>query len=112
MLRVDAVSRCEDTVVATGAVRQVCDLYSAHYLGWVDNQGRNLEVDVVERAVSAFGVDGRLPVIFARGGIRSAAWQRAETSGVGLLWFDPQNASLDGGNSIGRKLCASGMVSG
>lgn len=101
-----------DTVVATGAVRQVCDLYSAHYLGWVDNRRGNVGLDVVERAISAAAADGRLSVIFVRRGMRQAAWQRAEAFGVALLWFDPQNASLDGGNSIGRALCATGMAAG
>jgi hypothetical protein len=69
-----------DTVTAAGAVRAVCDLYSAHYLGWVDNGRGNVGLDVVERAIRTAVSDGRLSLIFVRGGMRHAAWQRAEAS--------------------------------
>ena len=39
-----------DTVVASGTVRTVCDLFSSHYLAWVDNKRGNLESAMVMRA--------------------------------------------------------------
>ena len=37
-----------DAVVTHGEARAVCDLYSANFLGWVDNRRQNLDVDVVK----------------------------------------------------------------
>jgi hypothetical protein len=100
-----------DTVMASGEVRQMCDLYSARYLGWVDNRRGNLDVDVVERAADVAATDGRRPLIFVPGGVRPVARERADARGVALFWFDAQNATLTGGNLFGRELCASGLSS-
>lgn len=100
-----------DTVAASGAATRICDLYSARYLGWVDNSRGNLDVDVVERAASVAVADGRRALIFVAGGVRPIARQRADVLGVALLWFDAQSASLNGGNTCGRQLQGSGLVS-
>jgi predicted RecB family endonuclease len=82
-----------DAVEAKGEAGLACDIYSGRYLAWVDNRRGNLDVDVVERAAATAGVDGRRPIVFAPGGIRPSAQQRADELGVALLRF----GSYDGG---------------
>lgn len=99
-----------DTVAASGT-QQSCDLYSHRYLGWVDNRRGNLDVDDVERAASIAGTDGRGALIFVSGGVIPRARQRADLLGVALLRYGAQGGDLDGANSLGRQLCASGLAS-
>ena len=74
-----------DTVVAIGALRQLCDLYSARYLAWVDNRRGNLDVDPVDAAAALAASDGRCALIFVQGGVRPVAQERADALGVALL---------------------------
>lgn len=99
-----------DTVVASGAAGKACDLYSAMYLGWVENQRGNLGVDLVERAASVAAADGRRGLIFVRHGVLTQAFDRADQSGIAIFGFDPQGGTLDGVNLLGRELCVTGLV--
>jgi len=101
-----------DTVAVSGTARPFCDLYSNRYLGWVYNRRGNLDVDEVERAASLAGTDGRPALIFVSGGVIPYARQRADVLGVALLRYGAQGGVLDGANSLGRQLYASGLTSG
>lgn len=101
-----------DTVVAIGAARQLCDLYSARYLAWVDNRRGNLDVDPVEAAAALAASDGRSALIFVRGGVRPVAQERADTLGVALLWYHARDGSLAGGSLLGFEVCAVGLAAG
>lgn len=99
-----------DTVAATGAVRQVCDLYSSHYIAWVDNRRGNLDIDAVEKAATVRAADGRRALIFVSRGVRPVAQNLADTLGVAILRYGARGGVLDGGNRLGRQLCASGLA--
>lgn len=99
-----------DAVVAVGAARAACDLYSSRYLGWVDNGRGNLDVTSVERAASYAAADGRKPLIFLRGGVRPAAQHRADALGVALLNYRERDSALDGRSQVGREIVAMGLV--
>jgi hypothetical protein len=100
----------EDTVVAGGETRALCDLYSDRYLAWVrDNRG-NLAIEPVERAAIVAAQDGRHPLIFVPGGVRPTARERADVVGVALLRYGAYDGSLDGANAWGRQLCATGLA--
>lgn len=95
-----------DTVVASGAGVQACDLYSAGYLAWVENKTGNVEIGLVEHAAAVVAADGREALIFARRGVIPAARVRADELGIAIFGFDPQGATLDGVNLRGRELFA------
>lgn len=99
-----------ETVAASGQARRLCDLYSGHYLGWVFDQHGNLDVAAVERASRLSAADGRRALIFLRGGVRPIARERADALGVALFWYDAQEGSLGGGNTVGRVICARGLI--
>lgn len=99
-----------DTVLASGATVQACDLYSAGYLAWVDNDRGNLDVPHVMRAASLSAADGRRGLIFVRHGVLPQAVDRADELGVAIFGFDPQGGTLDGGNLLGRELYATGLA--
>ncbi|WP_431277869.1 hypothetical protein [Leifsonia poae] len=93
-----------DTVVASGATRLLCDLYSSLYVAWVDNRQGNLDVDVVEKAASLASADGRRALIFVTGGVRPVAQDLADALGVALLRYGAHGGDLDGANTLGRQL--------
>lgn len=99
-----------DAVVAHGEARQVCDLYSAHYLAWVDNRRKNLDVDVVENAANIAAADGRYPLVFVPGGVFPDAQDLADSLGVALLRFDSLGGDLDGVSAVGRQLRHGGLA--
>lgn len=99
-----------DTVAASIETGQLCDLYSTRYLAWVDNQRRNLDLELVDRAARMSAGDGRQALIFIPGGVRPAARKRADELGVGLFRYDAHGGVLDGANTIGRQLYASGLA--
>jgi hypothetical protein len=99
-----------DTVVASGAAVEACDLYSEAYLAWVDNQLGDLDVAKVTQAASVSAADGRRGLIFVRYGVLPQAVDRADELGVAIFGFDPQGATLDGGNMLGRELFATGLA--
>jgi putative intracellular protease/amidase len=99
-----------DVVVAQGEVRRVCDLYSSHFLAWVDNRRQNLEVAVVQNAANVAAVDGRYPLVFVPGGIYPEAQDIADTLGVALLRFDSLGGDLDGASAVGGQLRARGLA--
>ena len=105
MLHLGAV----DTVVATGSVRAVCDLFSRRYLAWVDNGRGNLGSDAVLHAAAVASGDGRQAMIFKRGGIRLDAQRQAEMRGVALFYYVPSDGVLEGANALGVHLRASGL---
>lgn len=95
-----------DTAIATGDSRQACDLYSSIYLGWVDNDRGNLDVELVERAAAVVAADGRRGLIFAGHGVSPFARAKAEAFGIAVFRFDAQGGTLDGVNLLGRELFA------
>ncbi|MFF9564749.1 hypothetical protein ACF1AJ_15500 [Leifsonia sp. NPDC014704] len=99
-----------DSVVAAGAARNSCDLYSSRYLGWVDNSRGNLDVDAVEKAAALAATDGRQPLIFLRGGVRPVAQERADVLGVALLNYRERDRALDGRSRLGREIIATGLA--
>ena len=99
-----------DATVASTATRVVCDVYSTRYLAWVDNKRRNLGIDVVERAARVSATDGRVPLVFVPGGVFPDAQDLADRLGVAIFQFDAQGGELDGANTIGRRLRASGLT--
>jgi hypothetical protein len=99
-----------DTVVSSGATRNSCDLYSSHYLGWVDNARGNLDVDTVERAATLAAADGRRALIFLRGGVRPVAQERADALGIALLNYRARDSALDGRSKLGREIVATGLA--
>jgi len=101
-----------DAVTSSGDARRVCDIYSSHFLAWVESQARNLGVELVQRASSVALRDGRRPLVFVPGGVLPTAQDRADELGVALLRFDARNADLDGANVVGRRVRASGLVTG
>ena len=98
-----------DAVAASGATREICDLFSNRYLAWVDNKRGNLEGDLVARAVMVASDDGRQPIIFKRGGVRLEAQQQADLHGVALFYYVPSDGRLEGANPLGRQFRASGL---
>ncbi|MGN7797697.1 hypothetical protein [Leifsonia sp. 22587] len=99
-----------DAVAAYGSTTEVCDIYSARSLAWVDNQRGNLDVHRVERAASVSAADGRRALIFVRAGVIPAARVRADDLGVAIFGFDPEGGTLDGVNLLGRELFAGGIA--
>ncbi|MEV8213955.1 hypothetical protein [Leifsonia sp. NPDC077715] len=99
-----------DSVVASGDARQICDLYSRHYLAWVDNRQQNLDAAFVERAARLCENDGRRGLVFVPGGVFPDAQDTAEALGVALLRFDPYGADLDGANPLGRSVRSLGLA--
>jgi hypothetical protein len=99
-----------DALVAQGRAKQSCDLYSTRYLGWVDNGRGNVEVAAIERAASLAAEDGRIPLVFLRGGVRPLAQKRADELGVALLNFRARDSALDGWNERGRAIVANGLA--
>lgn len=99
-----------DAVVSVGPARESCDLYSSHYIGWVDNGRGNLDVDSVEKAAMLAATDGRRALIFLRGGVRPVAQQMADTLGVALLNYRARDSALDGRSKLGREIVATGLV--
>lgn len=99
-----------DAVLARGEVRRVCDLYSAHFLAWVDNRRLNLDVDVVKNAANIAAADGRYPLVFVPGGVFPDAQDLADSLGVALLRFDSLGGGLDGVSAIGRRLRHTGLA--
>jgi hypothetical protein len=99
-----------DTLVAVGGTREVCDLYSSLYLGWVENRRGNLDVDVVEKAASVAAADGRRALVFLSGGVRPIAQDLADELGVALLRYGAHGGDLDGANIVGRQARASGLA--
>lgn len=95
-----------DTVVVKDGAYRSCDLYSSHYLGWVDNGRGNLDADSVENAAGVAAADGRRELIFLRGGVRPVAQQRADELGVALLNYRERDSSLDGRSQLGREFVA------
>lgn len=98
-----------DALVSVGAAPHSCDLYSSVYLAWVDNSRGNLDVAAVERAASVAAHDGRIALIFLRGGVRPVAQERADALGVALLNYRAMDSALDGRNSLGREIVANGL---
>lgn len=98
-----------NAVASDGVTKEVCDLYSEHYIGWVRDQRENLDVEPVERAAATASVDGRKALMFFAGGVRPVAQDLADSLGVVLLVYEAQDGSLDGGNSLGRLVCSSGL---
>lgn len=110
---VEAVELCREWMVYLGAadsvaisvdVNQLCDLYSTHYLAWVDNRQQNLSTGLVERAARVCAGDGRRGLIFVPGGVFPDAQDSAEALGLALLRFDPYGGDLEGANPLGRHL--------
>lgn len=99
-----------DTVKANGVISEVCDLYSARYLAWVDKGRGNLDLDPIERAAALAASDGRAPLVFVPGGIRPVARLRADALGVAHLRFGSYDGALDGANTLGRELRAAGLA--
>jgi hypothetical protein len=99
-----------DTVVASGAAVQACDLYSAGYLAWVENKRGNLGLDSVDRAALTVAADGRRGLIFIRAGALPQAVDRADYLGIAIFGFDPEGGSLDGVNLLGRDWYATGLA--
>ena len=95
-----------DATVATGDSRQACDLFSSDYLGWVDNNRGNVEVELVERAAAVVAADGRRALVFAGHGVSPFARVRADELGIAILRFDAHGGTLDGVNPRGRELLA------
>lgn len=106
MLRLGAT----DTVVARDHASEVCDLYSSHYLAWVESRRGNLDLAVVERAAAMSSSDGRSALVFLAGGVFPTVQDRADALAVALLRFDARAGDLDGANRLGRRVLASGMV--
>lgn len=100
-----------DTVVSAGQAKDLCDLYSARYLGWVFNDRGNLDVGPVEAAATLAESDGRSPLIFIQGGVRPIAQQRADMLGVALLNYHARDGSLAGRSKLGRATLQLGLRS-
>lgn len=100
----------DDTHASEGPARDVCDLYSSHFLGWVENRRGNLEVDAVERAAATSAGDGRSPLLFLPGGVFPEARDRADALGVALLRFRARDGALDGVNGLGRHARSVGLA--
>lgn len=98
-----------DTVIARDAVRELCDLYSGRYVGWVRDGRGNLDVDLVDKAADVAAHYGRLPLIFVPGGVRPVARERADSLGVALLRYRATDGALDGANALGRQVCTNGL---
>lgn len=98
-----------DVVIASGAARESCDLYSSGFLAWVDNSRGNLDVGAVEIAAGLAAADGRQPIIFLRGGVRPLARERADALNVALLNYRERDSSLDGRSRRGREVLATGL---
>lgn len=88
---------------------RVCDLYSSHFLGWVETRRGNLDVDLVERAAAISAGDGRSPLLFLPGGVFPEARDRADALGVALLRFRAQDGALEGVNGLGRQARTVGL---
>lgn len=99
-----------DTLATEASARNVCDLYSARFLAWVENLRRNLDVDRVERAAAVSNGDGRYPLLFTSGGVFPEARDRADMLGVALLRFRAQDGALDGANTLGRHVRIVGLA--
>lgn len=99
-----------ESVAASGDVRRLCDVYSRHYLAWVDNRDQNLNNDLVERAARVCAADGRKGLIFVPGGVFPDAQDQAEALGVAVLRFDPYGGDLDGANPLGRYVRSHGLA--
>lgn len=115
----EAIELCREWMVHLGATdarkaeesaKHVWDLYSSHYLGWVETRRGNLDVDLVERAATAAAVDGRSPLLFLPGGVYPEARDRADVLGVPLLRFRAKDGVLDGVNMRGQQARTGGLV--
>lgn len=101
-----------DTRVMDVPARHICDLYSNHFLGWVENNGGNLEVELVNRAAASSAVDGRSALLFVPGGVYPEARVQADALGVALLRFRARDGALEGVNVLGRRARTVGLPGG
>lgn len=117
----EAVELCRDWMVQLGATdtrikdnpsRETCDLYSEHFLGWVENARGNLDVELVEYAAALSAEDGRASLLFVPGGVFPDARERADALGVAVLRFRAQDGALDGVNGLGRRVREAGLIVG
>ena len=99
-----------DATIASGRARDVCDIFSSHYLAWVDNSRASLDSEAVIRAARVAYSDGRRAIIFKRGGIRGDAQAQADSRGVALFSYVPSDGLLEGANPLGYQLRAAGLT--
>ncbi len=82
------------------------DISSCTSIAWVNNRFGNVDYDYVLTASEVAREDGRLPLIFFRGGFAPEAQDLATNRGFGLLRYDAAGRRLSGQNRLGRRLRA------
>jgi len=84
----------EDAVVAEGATAETCDLYSSRYVALVENRIGNIEIPLVQRAVTLSRSDDRRAVVFHSGGCFGDAAELADDYGIALITYRHERAIL------------------
>lgn len=96
-----------DTVVATGATTETCDLYSSRYVALVNNQRGNIGLPLVDRAAALVASDGRRGLIFHSGGCLPEAAVRAQSFGIAAIMYDAHDGLIEPRNQAAIPICRS-----
>lgn len=97
----------EDTVVAQGGAAAICDLYSSRYVALVENRIGNIEVPLVQRAITLSALDGRRAVVFHSGGCFPDAGELATAHGVPLIAYVARAGDIEPRNRLALPICRS-----
>ena len=97
----------QNTVVAQGATAAICNLYSSRYVALVENRIGNIEVPLVQRAVTVSRSDGRRAVVFHSGGCFGDAAELADAYGVALITYVAREGDIEARNRVAMPICRS-----
>ena len=95
-----------DTVIAAGDAA-VCDLYSSRYVALVENRIGNIEVPLVQRAVTLSASDGRRALVFHSGGCFPDAGELANAHGIPLIAYVARAGNIEPRNRLAVPICRS-----
>ena len=96
-----------DTVIAEGPGAEVCDLYSSRYVALVENRIGNIEVPLVQRAVTLSTSDGRRGLVFHSGGCFPDAAELADAYGIALITYMARAGDIAARNRVAVPICRS-----
>ena len=96
-----------DTVIATGAAAEICDLYSSRYVALVENRIGNIEVPLVQRAIALSASDGRRGLVFHSGGCFGDAAELSDAHGIALITYMSRAGDIAAANRLAVPICRS-----
>lgn len=94
-----------DTMIASGDVAAVCDLYSSRYVALVQNRIGNIEVPFVQRAIALSTTDGRRALVFHSGGCLIDAAALANAHQIPLFSYMSLAGEIAPANRTAMAVC-------